>query len=161
MPRRPSNWRSQIALPDWLEARGVVAIANVDTRKLTRLLRDRGAQNGAVHSEKARVLPVAHDLLERGFSLVATAGTARVLHENGLPCEQINKVMEGSPIDREALRDVRPATHGQKRAPMSQCVRRSVRGDPRRAAKRRADHERLRAGRNDDAGAPWAERRRW
>jgi carbamoyl-phosphate synthase small subunit len=48
VPRRPSNWRSQISLPDWLKARGIVAIAEIDTRKLTRLLRDRGAQNGAL-----------------------------------------------------------------------------------------------------------------
>jgi carbamoyl-phosphate synthase small subunit len=48
VPRRPSNWRSQVSLPDWLKARGVVAIADIDTRKLTRLLRDRGAQNGAL-----------------------------------------------------------------------------------------------------------------
>ncbi len=48
VPRRPSNWRSQVALPEWLQARGVVAIADIDTRKLTRLLRDRGSQNGAL-----------------------------------------------------------------------------------------------------------------
>ena len=48
VPRRPSSWRSQIALPEWLKARGVVAISDIDTRKLTRLLRDRGAQNGAL-----------------------------------------------------------------------------------------------------------------
>ena len=48
VPRRPSNWRSQVALPQWLAERGVVAIADIDTRKLTRLLRDRGAQNGAL-----------------------------------------------------------------------------------------------------------------
>ncbi|WP_295361676.1 glutamine-hydrolyzing carbamoyl-phosphate synthase small subunit [Arenimonas sp.] len=48
VPRRPSNWRSQAALPEWLAARGVVAIAGLDTRKLTRLLRDRGAQNGCL-----------------------------------------------------------------------------------------------------------------
>ena len=48
VPRRPSNWRNQIALPEWLKARGIVAISEIDTRKLTRLLRDRGAQNGAV-----------------------------------------------------------------------------------------------------------------
>ncbi len=46
--RRPSNWRSQAALPEWLQARGIVAISGLDTRKLTRLLRDRGAQNGAL-----------------------------------------------------------------------------------------------------------------
>ncbi len=48
VPRRPSNWRSQVSLPEWLKARGVVAIADIDTRKLTRLLRDTGAQNGAL-----------------------------------------------------------------------------------------------------------------
>ena len=48
VPRRPSNWRSQVALPDWLRARGIVAIAGIDTRKLTRILRDRGSQNGAL-----------------------------------------------------------------------------------------------------------------
>lgn len=48
VPRRPSNWRSRIALPEWLSARGIVAISEIDTRKLTRLLRDRGAQNGAL-----------------------------------------------------------------------------------------------------------------
>jgi carbamoyl-phosphate synthase small subunit len=48
VPRRPSSWRSEIALPQWLHERGVVAISGIDTRKLTRLLRDRGAQNGAL-----------------------------------------------------------------------------------------------------------------
>lgn len=48
VPRRPSNWRSQVSLPEWLKARGVVAIAGIDTRKLTRILRERGAQNGAL-----------------------------------------------------------------------------------------------------------------
>ncbi|MCY7312572.1 MAG: glutamine-hydrolyzing carbamoyl-phosphate synthase small subunit [Pseudoxanthomonas sp.] len=48
VPRRPSSWRSQQGLPEWLAQRGVVAIAGIDTRKLTRLLRDRGAQNGSL-----------------------------------------------------------------------------------------------------------------
>ena len=48
VPRRPSSWRSEVALPQWLRERGVVAISGIDTRKLTRLLRDRGAQNGAL-----------------------------------------------------------------------------------------------------------------
>ncbi len=50
VPRRPSSWRSQVALPEWLAARGVVALAGIDTRKLTRLLRDRGAQNACLAS---------------------------------------------------------------------------------------------------------------
>lgn len=48
VPRRPSNWRSQVSLQNWLAARGVVAIAGIDTRKLTRILREKGAQNGAL-----------------------------------------------------------------------------------------------------------------
>jgi carbamoyl-phosphate synthase large subunit len=47
--------------------------------------------------DKLRVLPVARELLRRGFALVATAGTARFLHEHGLTCERINKVNEGRP----------------------------------------------------------------
>ncbi|MDV3468852.1 glutamine-hydrolyzing carbamoyl-phosphate synthase small subunit [Stenotrophomonas sp. C3(2023)] len=48
VPRRPSSWRSQLSLQDWLLQRGVVAIAGIDTRKLTRILREKGAQNGAL-----------------------------------------------------------------------------------------------------------------
>ncbi len=48
VPRRPSNWRSQVSLQDWLIQRGVVAISGIDTRKLTRILREKGAQNGAL-----------------------------------------------------------------------------------------------------------------
>ena len=48
VPRRPSNWRSQVSLQDWLIQRGVVAIAGIDTRKLTCILREKGAQNGAL-----------------------------------------------------------------------------------------------------------------
>jgi carbamoyl-phosphate synthase large subunit len=47
--------------------------------------------------DKARVVPVAHDLLRRGYTLVATRGTATFLREQGLACEQINKVIEGRP----------------------------------------------------------------
>ena len=48
LPTPGSNWRSQSDLTAWLQARGVVAIAEIDTRKLTRLLRDGGAQNACL-----------------------------------------------------------------------------------------------------------------
>lgn len=48
VPRLHSNWRSQVALPEWLSENGVVAIAGIDTRKLTRILREKGNQNGAL-----------------------------------------------------------------------------------------------------------------
>ncbi len=59
VPRRPSSWRNEVALPDWLQERGVVAISGIDTRKLTRLLRDRGAQAGAVMAGDAIDVDVA------------------------------------------------------------------------------------------------------
>ena len=43
-----SNWRATRTLADYLRARGVVAMAGVDTRRLTRLLREQGAQNGCL-----------------------------------------------------------------------------------------------------------------
>ena len=46
-----SNWRSQQALPDYLQEQGVVAIAGVDTRRLTRRIRDQGAQNACLTTE--------------------------------------------------------------------------------------------------------------
>jgi carbamoyl-phosphate synthase small subunit len=48
MARRDSNWRSQGSIGDYLREHGVVAIADVDTRRLTRHLRDRGAMPVAV-----------------------------------------------------------------------------------------------------------------
>ncbi len=47
--------------------------------------------------DKSRVLPVALDLVRRGFSLVATAGTAKWLQDHDLACDRINKVIEGRP----------------------------------------------------------------
>ncbi len=47
--------------------------------------------------DKPRVLDVAKLLISRGYSLVATSGTARYLGEQGITCEQINKVIEGRP----------------------------------------------------------------
>jgi carbamoyl-phosphate synthase small subunit len=43
-----SNFRSQEPLPDYLLRHGLVAIADIDTRRLTRILREKGAQNGCI-----------------------------------------------------------------------------------------------------------------
>ena len=48
VPARLSNWRSNGSLTDYLKGEGVPGIAGIDTRKLTRLLRDKGAQNGCL-----------------------------------------------------------------------------------------------------------------
>jgi len=48
VPPLVSNWRSRESLPDFLMRHGVVAVAGIDTRKLTRILREKGAQNGCM-----------------------------------------------------------------------------------------------------------------
>ncbi|MES2424537.1 MAG: carbamoyl phosphate synthase small subunit, partial [Pseudomonadota bacterium] len=48
LPLLASNFRITMTLPEYLVRENTVAIANIDTRKLTRLLRSKGAQNGAI-----------------------------------------------------------------------------------------------------------------
>lgn len=48
LPIRAESWRLQDTLPDYLKKHGVVAIAGIDTRKLTRVLREKGAQAGCI-----------------------------------------------------------------------------------------------------------------
>ncbi len=48
LPVRASSWRSTGDLSDYLQEHGIVAIAGIDTRRLTRLLREKGAQNGCI-----------------------------------------------------------------------------------------------------------------
>jgi carbamoyl-phosphate synthase small subunit len=48
LPLIPSNWRDKQSLPDYLQANGTVAIAGIDTRRLTRILREKGAQDGCI-----------------------------------------------------------------------------------------------------------------
>jgi carbamoyl-phosphate synthase small subunit len=55
LPARFSSWRARESLPDYLRRQGVVAIAGVDTRRLTRLLRDKGAQAGCILAGAADV----------------------------------------------------------------------------------------------------------
>ncbi|PVV10317.1 MAG: carbamoyl-phosphate synthase small subunit, partial [gamma proteobacterium symbiont of Ctena orbiculata] len=48
LPLITSNWRSEESLEHYLQRNNIVAIAGIDTRKLTRVLREKGAQNGAI-----------------------------------------------------------------------------------------------------------------
>ncbi|MDT3224058.1 glutamine-hydrolyzing carbamoyl-phosphate synthase small subunit [Pseudomonas amygdali] len=48
LPLVASNWRNKLSLGDYLKANNVVAIAGIDTRRLTRILREKGAQNGCI-----------------------------------------------------------------------------------------------------------------
>jgi carbamoyl-phosphate synthase small subunit len=48
LPLRTSSWRAEQSLTDYLKQNGIVAIADIDTRRLTRILREKGAQSGAI-----------------------------------------------------------------------------------------------------------------
>lgn len=47
-PRKPSSWRSEQSLDAYMQAHGKSGICDIDTRRLTALLRDKGAQNGCL-----------------------------------------------------------------------------------------------------------------
>jgi carbamoyl-phosphate synthase small subunit len=47
-PTEPSNYRAEQSLDAWLKSHGIVGLCGVDTRRLTRLIRDRGAPNGVI-----------------------------------------------------------------------------------------------------------------
>jgi carbamoyl-phosphate synthase small subunit len=71
-----SNFRSTQSLPEYLKANNVVAIAGIDTRKLTRILRTKGAQNGciATGTDVEAALAAA-----RGFPSMAGMDLAQVV----------------------------------------------------------------------------------
>ena len=48
LPLLASSWRNEQSLDDYLQTNNVVAIADIDTRKLTRILREKGAQSGCI-----------------------------------------------------------------------------------------------------------------
>jgi carbamoyl-phosphate synthase small subunit len=63
LPLMASNWRKQQPLSEYLRQHSVPAIADIDTRKLTRLLRDKGAQDGCLMAgrvDEAEALKAAH-----------------------------------------------------------------------------------------------------
>ncbi|HZX70675.1 MAG TPA: glutamine-hydrolyzing carbamoyl-phosphate synthase small subunit [Rhodanobacter sp.] len=81
VPRRASSWRSKESLPDFLVRHGTVAIAGIDTRRLTRILREKGALAGCIVAQehvdmddalaKARAFPGLD-----GMDLAKVVGTA-------------------------------------------------------------------------------------
>ena len=77
LPLLESSWRAQQTLPEYLRGRGIVGIADIDTRKLTRILREKGAQNGALMAgrvDEAEAIAAA-----RAFPGLAGMDLARVV----------------------------------------------------------------------------------
>ncbi len=77
VPQRASNFRATATLPEYLLREGTVAIAGIDTRRLTRLLRTTGAQNGCILSLPAGTeLTASHqaDAVSRARSAPSMTG---------------------------------------------------------------------------------------
>jgi carbamoyl-phosphate synthase small subunit len=74
LPLLASNFRSTQSLSDYLKAENVVAIAGIDTRKLTRLLREKGAQSGAILTGTQGNQPSEAQALELARSFPGLAG---------------------------------------------------------------------------------------
>ncbi len=81
LPLRAENWRMQETLPEYLRKHGIVAIAGIDTRKLTRILREKGAQAGCILAGKlGETLDEAAALAEaRAFPGLAGMDLAKVV----------------------------------------------------------------------------------
>jgi carbamoyl-phosphate synthase small subunit len=75
LARLHSNWRSQLSLDAYLKQNGIVGIAGVDTRALTRHIRDQGAQSAAIGCEDVATL---HDRAKAAPSMVGLDLTAQV-----------------------------------------------------------------------------------
>jgi carbamoyl-phosphate synthase small subunit len=75
-PTRVSNFRSTQSLPEYLSAQGIVAISGIDTRKLTRILRDKGAQGACilVGTNTGRAIELA-----QGFAGISGQDLAKVV----------------------------------------------------------------------------------
>ena len=85
LPATISSWRAQQSLPAFLRKQKVVAIAGIDTRKLTRLLREKGAQNGCIIAadatgklDKRAALKAARDFAGlKGMDLAKVVSTKK------------------------------------------------------------------------------------
>jgi carbamoyl-phosphate synthase small subunit len=75
LPMRRSNWRAGEDLTSYLVRRGIIALAGIDTRRLTRLLRTHGAQRGAITAGPLAEQPDAHERgVERARTFPGLAG---------------------------------------------------------------------------------------
>ena len=77
LPLVHSNWRAEQSLSDYLVANNVVGISDIDTRKLTRILREKGAQSGCIMAgeiDEAKALELA-----RGFPGLSGMDLAKVV----------------------------------------------------------------------------------
>jgi len=82
-------------------------------------------------ADKQVLVPIARELIGRGYQLVATSGTARFLNENSITCESVNKVLEGRPhivdlIKNDEIKFIVNTTEGAQAIADSFSIRREA-----------------------------------
>lgn len=116
LPIRAESWRLQDTLPDYLEKHGIVAIAGIDTRKLTRILREKGAQAGcimAVEVDEAKAIAEAQafpGLAGMDLAKVVTVDSPYEWKDGELDPYRLPVRTEGE-VPRRGLRLRRQAQH--------------------------------------------------
>jgi carbamoyl-phosphate synthase small subunit len=115
-----SNWRSELSLDDYLVKHGIVAITGVDTRKLTRLTRDKGSQNGCIGTEdpaslveRARAAPsmegldlVARVTPSKGYEFTESRGQWNAPLGEGGPNSGDGRTLHVVAVDYGAKRNI-------------------------------------------------------
>src|SRR4029079_13492678 len=74
LPAMESNWRATATLGDYLRSNNVLGIADIDTRKLTRILREKGAQNGCIAAGPALGAAAASDAVAKARAAPSMVG---------------------------------------------------------------------------------------
>nr|VFK37250.1 MAG: carbamoyl-phosphate synthase small subunit [Candidatus Kentron sp. SD]VFK48969.1 MAG: carbamoyl-phosphate synthase small subunit [Candidatus Kentron sp. SD]VFK80816.1 MAG: carbamoyl-phosphate synthase small subunit [Candidatus Kentron sp. SD] len=106
LPPRVSSWRARGDLSSFLRERGIVGIADIDTRRLTRILRNKGAQNGCIATGEAAASEIEAIKAARAFPGIQGMDLAKeVTTDRNYPWEEgghweISDGFEGPPQER-------------------------------------------------------------
>jgi carbamoyl-phosphate synthase small subunit len=113
----PSNHRSEVSLSAYLEQHGVVALGGIDTRRLVRIIRDRGAQNGCIGTgpvdelvDRARAAPsmqgldlVARVTPKERYTFTESRGRWRVAFDPAAPLTGESQLEHARPLNVVAM----------------------------------------------------------
>lgn len=105
MARRPSSWRSEGSFGEWLAGHGIVAVSEVDTRRLTRHIREHGAMPGALGSgvDEAELAAMAASAPGMAGQDLASTVATKVRYEVAAVGERRGRVVA---IDLGIKRDI-------------------------------------------------------
>lgn len=117
LPLTVSNWRAQQSLPEFLHKQKVVAIAGVDTRRLTRILREQGAQNGCI------VAAAAGEKIDKKAAVAAAREFAGL---KGMDLAKVVSTRKSYTWDQASWRRAKPAASPYKVVAYDYGIKRNI-----------------------------------